>query len=386
MINITKLYCGLGGASDHLRYSVENNFGPVVAYNVTKRCNLNCLHCYSSSNDQSGEDELTGSQAKAFLQSLPEVRCPVVLFSGGEPLLRNDLFDLLGYAAALSLRTVISTNGTLIDPDSARRLARAGVAYVGISLDGSEAVHDKFRASKGSFKAALAGIENCKAANLKVGLRFTITSFNYDQIPFIFDIASSTGIRRICFYHLVRAGRAGAFDVSALTAKRTRSCVETIIELSRLCAEKGLVDEVLTVGNCADGPFLLTKMTAEKHPNRETARKLLLNNGGNKTGDKIACVGWNGDVYADQFWRNYCLGSVREKTFKQIWYGNSDEVLKKIRDKSHFADARCLKCRWFDLCKGNFRFLGADTGNRQWLNEPPCYLTDEEAAAAKKES
>ena len=380
MINISKLYCSLAGDSDNLRYSRENSFGPVVVYNTTKKCNLNCLHCYSNSGSSIDSDELTTEQAKRLLSDLVEVKCPVVLFSGGEPLLRHDLFELLTHAADINLRTVLSTNGTLIDSDIAKRLAQSGIGYVGVSLDGTEEIHDKFRASKGSFEAALKGIENCRAAKIKTGLRFTITKFNYDRIPYIFDIASSAGVRRICFYHLIRMGRAGSLDEQSLTASQTRTCIDTIIEKTREFVKKGLVDEVLTVGNHADGPYLLTKMLKEKHPGYETARQLLLDNGGNKTGEKIACVGWQGDIYADQFWRNYPIGNIKEESFKRLWAGESDCVLKKLRDKSNFADAGCLKCRWFDLCKGNFRFLGPDPDDSQWQNEPACYLRDEEIA------
>ena len=207
MINISKLYCGLSGESDHLRYGQHNSFGPVVAFNCTSRCNLNCLHCYSSSTSDLSS-ELSTAEAKQLLRQLAEVNCPVVLFTGGEPLLREDLFDLLAEAKQLPLRTVISSNGTLIDSAVAKKLAELGVSYVGISIDGDEPFHDTFRQSSGCFKAALAGVENCQKAGLKTGLRFTITKQNADKIPAVFDIAVSANIRRICFYHLVKAGRA----------------------------------------------------------------------------------------------------------------------------------------------------------------------------------
>ncbi len=227
MINISKLYCGLAGESDDLRYGQGNSFGPVIAYNCTKRCNLRCLHCYSSSGANSSlADELTTAEAKQLLSQLAEVNCPVVLFSGGEPLLRDDLFELLAEAKRLKLRTVISTNGTLLDSKTAGKLSDVGVSYVGISIDGAEEFHDTFRQAKGSFKAALSGIENCKKAGLKTGLRFTITKANADQVPVVFDIAASTNVRRICFYHLLRTGRAknlGRHSRSLYAAANARS-------------------------------------------------------------------------------------------------------------------------------------------------------------------
>jgi radical SAM protein with 4Fe4S-binding SPASM domain len=378
MINISKLYCGIAGESDHLRYERQNSFGPVVAYNCTSRCNLNCLHCYSSSTSALSVDELTIAEAKQLLHQLAEVNCPVILFTGGEPLLRNDLFDLLAKAKQLTLRTVISTNGTLIDSAIARKLAALSVSYVGISIDGDESLHDAFRQTKGCFKAALAGVENCQKAGLKTGLRFTITRQNADKIPVVFDIAASANIRRICFYHLVKAGRAKSLNSQIPTPQQTRLAVDTIIEKTEEFVQKKLVDEVLTVGNHADGPYLLLKMTKEKNHRCKKAEELLSANGGNKIGEKIASVSWDGSVYPDQFWRNYSLGNVKNKTFKEIWNNQDEQVLDKLRNKSRFADKRCLKCKWFDLCKGNFRFLGQDPSEKNWLNEPSCYLADEE--------
>jgi radical SAM protein with 4Fe4S-binding SPASM domain len=376
MINISKLYCGLAGESDHLRYGQQNSFGPVVVYNCTSRCNLNCLHCYSSSTSSFSSSELTTAEAKQLLHQLAEANCPVILFTGGEPLLRNDLFELLAEAKQLALRTVISSNGTLIDSAAAKNLAGLGVSYVGISIDGDQSFHDTFRQSIGCFKAALAGVENCQKAGLKTGLRFTITKQNANKIPVVFDIAASANIRRICFYHLVKAGRAKNLNTYTLTPQQTRQAVDAIIEKTKEFVQKKLVDEVLTVGNHTDGPYLLIRITSDER--RATAKHLLLANGGNKIGEKIASVGWDGSVYPDQFWRNYSLGNVKNQTFKEIWENSDEPVLGKLRKKDEFADKRCLRCKWFDLCKGNFRFLGSDPSEKNWLLEPPCYLADEE--------
>ncbi len=391
MINISKLYCGRGGESDSLRYSQTNSFGPVVVYNCTLKCNLKCLHCYSFSQSDLRADELNTAEAKKLLSQLVEVNCPVLLFSGGEPLLRGDLFELLAEAKQLDLRTVISTNGTLIDSAAADKLAKSGVGYVGISIDGDEEFHDKFRASRGSFKAAVTGIENCQKAGLKTGLRFTITKQNADQIPSVFELAASIGSRRICFYHLIRTGRAKKLNSQTLTPQQTRRSVETIIEKTKEFTQKECVDEVLTVGNHADGPFLLMKLKEFSRRRYgdvfspqacmgviEQCQKLLTLHGGNKTAEKIGCVGYDGTVHPDQFWQNYSLGSIKDKTFKTIWQNPDEPVLNKLRNKTKFADQRCLKCKWFDLCKGNFRFLGAESDDRYWLNEPSCYLTDQE--------
>jgi len=321
---------------------------------------------------------LSTEQAKKMLSQLTELNCPVILFSGGEPLLRKDLFELLTESKRLGLRVVISTNGTLIDSEAAKQLVDVGVSYVGISIDGTEAFHDKFRQVSGCFKAALKGIENCKEAGIKTGLRFTMTKANHEQIPAVFDIAASNDVRRICFYHLIRSGRAKGLAKQVMTSEQNRHVLDMIIQLTGEFVSKDLIDEVLTVDNHADGPYLLTRMREQNNPRYETAKRLLLANGGNKVGQKIACVGWDGNVYADQFWRNYSLGNIKDKTFKQIWENSDEPVLNKLRNKSQFADSRCLQCKWFKLCKGNYRFLDSKADDEYWLNEPACYLTDEE--------
>jgi Fe-coproporphyrin III synthase len=382
MINISKLYCNLAGESDDLRYHKPKTFGPIAVYNCTARCNLRCLHCYSSSDPTCVRDQLSTEQAKQFLSQLPAANVPVVLFSGGEPLLREDLLDLMAEARRLKLRTVISTNGTLITPEAAQQLAELELSYAGISLDGQEPFHDEFRQVIGSFRKAIRGMENCRVAGLRTGLRFTITKLNASQVPAIFDIAVETGIRRICFYHLVSSGRATDLGEQSPSPQQTRDTIATIIERTRELVDKDLVDEVLTVGNHADGPYLLLRMQQENHSDFDEAKRLLLSNGGNRVGEKISCVSWDGTVYADQFWRNYPLGNVTERPFAQIWADETDPVLHKLRHKDTFADPRCLRCQWFALCKGNYRFLGSDSGDEHWRNEPPCYLTDAEIGLA----
>jgi Fe-coproporphyrin III synthase len=377
MINVSKLYCNLSGQSDDLRYHKPRDFGPIVVYNCTARCNLKCLHCYSLSDASCAKEELTTEQAVQFLSQLPAAKAPVVLFSGGEPLLRRDLMELMTEAGRLGLRTVISTNGTLITPEVAAKLAEKRLSYAGISLDGPEPFHDAFRQVKGSFAATLKGIRNCQEAGLRTGLRFTITKANAEQAPAVFDIAVEAGIRRICFYHLIRTGRARELNEQSLSPEQTRRVIDTIIDRTRELVDRGLIEEVLTVGNHADGPHLLVRMQRENHPGFENARQLLMANGGNRVGEKIASVGWDGTVYADQFWRNYPLGNVMQRPFAEIWSDPANPVLSRLRNKATFADPNCLACKWFPLCKGNYRFLGSDPAETHWLNELACYLPDE---------
>ena len=194
MISITKLLTDESNFGDSLRYNrsaacakdgVSAEAGPVVVWNCTKTCNLKCVHCYAQADMQRRENEMTHEQALRFIDSLADFKVPVLLFSGGEPLMREDFFELARYASKRGVRPTISTNGTLITKDIALRLKDMGIGYVGISLDGMGAVNDKFRGAEGAFSMALAGIRNCVAAGQRAGLRFTITKDNAGEIAAI---------------------------------------------------------------------------------------------------------------------------------------------------------------------------------------------------------
>lgn len=378
MINISKLYCGQAGQSDSLRYPAQRDIKPILVFNCTAQCNLKCLHCYSNADSGRKEPELTTQQAKTLIDQAADFGCPVLLFSGGEPLMRKDLFDLIAYADQKGLRTVLSTNGTLITEQVAEKLASLKVSYVGISLDGPQNLHDSFRGVKGSFADTMKGIENCRRAQIRTGLRFTMIGGNVDQISEVFQIAADAGIGRICFYHLIRTGRAETLSNQMPSADQTRKAIDTILQTTKKLVFKNQVEEVLTVGNHADGPYLLLRMRQEKSDRMDEAESLLRRSAGNRIGQNIASVDWTGRVYPDQFWRNYILGNILERPFRQIWQDQSDPVLKALRQKNEYKDPKCRRCRWFGLCGGNFRSLSGSADISRWQNEPPCYLTEEE--------
>ncbi len=390
MIGISKLYCGTVEPGDVLRYGRRSDrlpahllqFAedkrPVVVWNCTRRCNLRCVHCYSQSEDRTYGGELTTDEARRFIDDLAAFGAPVLLFSGGEPLLRPDLFDLLRHAAAAGLRTVLSTNGTLIDEATAERLREVGLGYVGVSLDGLGEANDRFRGVPGAFEKALAGIRRCLEAGVKVGLRFTITRRNAGEVPGIFRLVGAERIPRVCFYHLVYAGRGTALMQEDLDHAETRRLVDTIIDSTAALHAEGHGPEVLTVDNHADGPYLYLRMRREGHPRAERALELLKMNRGNQSGHGIGCVSWDGTVHPDQFWRHARLGNVRERPFSEIWTDLSHPLLARLKDKRPYLKGRCAACRWLDICGGNFRVRAEAATGDLWAPDPACYLTDEE--------
>lgn len=378
MINISKLYCGLAGVSDALRYPERRTIKPIVVFNCTPKCNLRCVHCYSSSDAACAQPELSTAQAKMLIDQIAAFGCPVLLFSGGEPLLRGDLFELLDYARQNGLRTVLSTNGTRITEAVAVQLAELGLSYAGISLDGPPDVHDRFRNMEGAFRATLDGIANCRKAGIRTGLRFTMTRENIDYVGQIFEIAAGVGVRRLCFYHLICTGRAKELTASVPDPRQVRQAMDTILTQTALRVQHDEVEEVLTVGNHADGPYLLMRMQAEGHPQRDAAAELLRCSSGNRIGQNITSINWDGQVFCDQFWRNYSLGNIFERPFGRIWEDENDPVLRILRNKREYRDPRCARCRWFELCLGNFRSLTGRADLADWQNEPACYLSEDE--------
>ena len=389
MIGISKLYCGAAEPSDVLRYNRKSgdlpshllqfsaDKKPVVVWNMTRRCNLKCMHCYSASADIDYPDELTTDEGKKLIDDLAAFGAPVILFSGGEPLLRPDLLKLAQYATDKGMRAVISTNGTLITREIAAKLKTIGLSYMGVSLDGLEKTHDRFRGTKGAFEKAMEGIRNCRDAGIKVGIRFTVNKRNLADVPAMFDLLKKEKIERLCFYHLVYTGRGSKLREEDLTHEETRALLDLIAARTKEMFDEGLAPEILTVDNHADGPYLYLKMKKENPARAKEVLELLEMNEGNSTGHGIGCVSWDGEVYPDQFWRNRPLGNVRQKPFSKIWTYEKNEFLMKLKDKKKHLQGRCAACVWLNVCAGNFR-ARAEAAGDIWGDDPACYLMDEE--------
>ena len=390
MIGISKLYCGGVEASDALRYGrhsgklpshllqFSKDKKPVVVWNMTRRCNLKCVHCYAKAVDPEGRDDIGTEKAKEIIADLAAYGAPVMLFSGGEPLVRKDLTELASYAVSQGMRAVISTNGTLITKEKAKELKAVGLSYVGISMDGGEEIHDRFRGVSGAFKKALQGIENCQAEGLKVGLRFTINKRNAGEVPVLFQLLRDLEVPRICFYHLVYSGRGSELINEDLDHEETRAVVNLIMDKTRELFDAGLPKEVLTVDNHADGPLVYLRLLKENPERAKDVAELLSFNEGNNSGRGIGCISWDGKVHADQFWRNHTFGNVLERPFSEIWDDPSIELLHKLKDKKSHVTGRCAECRYLPICGGNFRARAEAYYGDVWAPDPACYLTDEE--------
>jgi radical SAM protein with 4Fe4S-binding SPASM domain len=387
MISLSRLLLDQLRPYDAIRYakraSGADDPKPIVVFNYTHRCNLLCHHCYINATHPLFQDgtpkiaEPDTATCRRVIDSVAEYGAPVLLFSGGEPLMRKDLEELGTYAKNQGLRTVISSNGTMITKERAEKIKEAGFSYVGVSLDGLEAMNDHFRGVDGSFRKALAGISELKKAEVRVGLRFTITKQNRQDIPALFPLLAQEGIDRICFYHLVPSGRGEELKEILLTTAEIRETMDQIHQLTRQYGKSHSI-EVLTVDNHADAPYLYLKLKQENPKLAEKVRDLLENTGGNASGERIASIDATGTVHPDQFMRHYVAGNIFEQSFTEIWGGQGQGILKELRSREDKIHGRCAKCQFFSLCRGNFRARAEGLTGDLWASDPGCYLTDEE--------
>lgn len=382
MISITKLLCGEVTPGDSLRYSEQSHRRPVVVWNLTRRCNLHCLHCYASAQDKESPGELSTQEGRGLIDDLAGYGVPVLLFSGGEPLLHPDLLELAHYAAQKGIRPVLSTNGTLLSRRQALELKEAGFSYVGVSLDGLEKAHDRFRGKQGAFRQALAGLGYCREAGLRTGLRLTLTRFNAPELPGIFDLLEAERIDRLCFYHLAYAGRGSQLVSWDLPSPEARAVMDLVFERSLDFHRRGIFKDILTVDNHADGAYLYLRVKRDFPQRAEEVRRFLERNGGNSSGVGIAAIDELGLVHPDQFWRHYSVGNIREKPFSSIWEDGSEPLLVGLRDRKSRLHGRCARCQYLDLCGGNLRVRAEALYGDVWAPDPACYLSDEEIGIA----
>lgn len=399
MIDVSVLYGGLETPSTPHRYGRKvtqidppahqrmavakdaKSRRPIVVWNLTRTCNLKCVHCYTSSESVKYPGELSTDQCKAVLEDLAQFGVPAVLFSGGEPLVRNDLFELAEYARGLGLHVVLSTNGTLIDRAIADRFVQLKFAYIGISLDSAiPAVHDKFRGVEGAFQRTMQGFRHCVEAGQKVGLRLTLTTHTAENLDRIFDFIEAEGIDRACFYHLCPAGRGK--DLMALTPEKARAAVNTIFDRTRDLIDRGKRVEILTVDNHCDGPFLYLRMLREGHPRAQQVLDMLGWNGGGRysSGVGISNIDFNGDVHADQFSMYRSFGNVKQRKFSEIWQDTSNPIMAGLKERLPLLKGRCGTCRFKNVCGGSLRARAEISTGDPWAADPGCYLSDDEIA------
>ncbi len=357
--------------------------GPVVIWNLVRRCNLNCRHCYSTSADVDFAGELTTAEALAVLDQLHAAHVPALILSGGEPLLRPDLYEIASRARELGFHLSLSSNGTLLDADHAKRLHETGFDYVGVSLDGIEATHDAFRRKPDAFREALVGLRCALEAGLRVGVRMTLAEANAAQLPEVVALTEAEGIDKFYLSHFNYAGRGRKHQRDHARHLVTRTAVSWLFDHVWERAKNGHAGDFVTGNNDADGVFLM-EWIARKFPDRlPDMRQRLVNWGGNASGMNVANIDNLGNVHPDTMWWQVTLGNVRERNFAAIWADRTHPLMDGLKASPRPLEGRCGACTQRDICNGNTRSRAFAASGSYWAEDPGCYLTDEEIGIAE---
>ncbi|MDP1681615.1 MAG: heme d1 biosynthesis radical SAM protein NirJ [Burkholderiales bacterium] len=356
----------------------RNPPGPVVIWNLVRRCNLTCKHCYSISADKDFPGELTTDEVFAVMDDLKAFHVPVLILSGGEPLLRPDIYDIAQRAKEMGFYVGLSSNGTLIDERNIDRIAAIGFDYVGVSLDGIKDTHDRFRRKEGAYDASLQGIRLCRDKGIKVGIRFTLTQDNAQDLPGLLQLMEDERLDKFYLSHLNYAGRGNKNRKDDVVHQTTRLAMDMLFDTCWRYQQQGQHKEFVTGNNDADGVYLL--FWIRKHfPKMEThMRAKLAQWGGNSSGVNIANIDNLGNVHPDTFWWNYTLGNVKERPFSEIWPDTTDPLMAGLKASPRQVKGRCGACGYFDICGGNTRVRAYQLTGDAWQEDPACYLSDEE--------
>lgn len=356
--------------------------GPVVIWNLIRRCNLRCKHCYSTSLDIDFKDELTTEQIKATIDDLKVAQVPVLILSGGEPLLRPDIYEITAYAKAKGFYVALSTNGTLIDESNIEKIKAADYQYVGISIDGLEEFHDEFRRQEGSFKTSMHAIKLCKEAGIKIGMRLCLTKENFDDIPAMLDLMEENNVDKFYLSHLNYSGRGKRSAENDAMFKMTKDAMVMLYERAWSHITQGIVTDFVTGNNDADGPFLLhwaTEKFGESHPEAiANLKQRLINWGGNASGVNVANIDNTGTIHPDTYWWNHPIGNVKTEKFSDVWKNTQDPLMLGFRESPRPVKGRCKSCDYLNICGGNTRTRAFAQSGDAWAEDPGCYLDDEE--------
>ena len=351
---------------------------PIVIWNLTRNCNLTCVHCYAAAQPRQFSGELTLDQALKTADDMAEAGVKMVVLSGGEPLYRKDIFQIAERLVQLGVITSLSSNGTLFDKAAVDKIASVGFSYVGVSLDGLGDVHDKFRGQPGSFDKAVEGVRNVKAAGLKAGVRYTITKMNIGDVDGMFALAEELKADKLYFSHLVYSGRGNGLKEFDLTKENTRKLMDLILDKAVEYAKKGDSPELVTGNNDADAVYLYMRVARDYPAAADKLMEVLKQAGGASAGIGVANIDARGAVHPDPLMSFLNLGNVAEKSFGEIWFQNPDPTLARLRKRPQEFNGRCGNCKWLSICGGSTRVRAQRLGEDLWGSDPACYLTDEE--------
>jgi Fe-coproporphyrin III synthase len=356
----------------------------VVVWNVCRHCNMTCPHCYAAAGPRPSPHDLSTDEGRRLIDELAEAGVRFLIFSGGEPLLRSDLFELMAHARARGVTPQLSTNGVLIDASVVQRLQAVGVPYVGVSIDGLEAFNDPYRGLEGGFARALDALRLCAGAGLRTGLRMTLTRRNADQLTDLVAIAAEVPVDRFYVSHLVYAGRGRRMAGDDLDPPECRLLLEDLFGIADHLVSTGARPHIVTGGNDSDGPALV--LWVQERYGAQAARRVwdaLERRGGNSAGERVLCIDHQGRVRPDQFWQAVTLGDVRHGAFADIL---NHPLRAQLRDRTTRLTGRCGTCPFVSLCRGSHRERALAVHGDPWASDPACVMTDAEVTPSIMEA
>ncbi len=349
---------------------------PIVVWNVCRQCNQRCPHCYLAAGSVASPDDLDPTEAIRLLQGLAAAGIRVIIFSGGEPLLRPDLLTLVRCARDLGMTCHLSSNGTLLEAGMAASLREAGVSYVGISVDGMSGWNDQYRGMDGGFDLACRGLRNARAAGMRTGLRMTLTRRNSEQLADLHGFARALPVDRFYVSHLVYSGRGRRMATDDLTPADSRAALLRLFELADRLVTEGDPMATVTGANDSDG-VLLRLWVQERFGDvaGDAVERLLAARGGNRAGEGILAIDPRGRVHPDPLWRTVVLGDLRRQPLDQVLL---HPLLESLRHRETLLGGRCASCPWVTLCRGAHRARAEAITGSWWGEDPACVLTDAE--------
>ena len=356
--------------------------GPVVIWNLIRRCNLTCKHCYATSADKDFPGELSTEQVFEVMDDLKDYGVPVLILSGGEPLMRQDIFEISHRAKEMGFYVGLSSNGTLITEENIEAIKAVGYDYVGVSLDGMREIHDRFRRREGAFDESMHGIRLCRDAGIKVGLRFTLTRDNACDLPDLLKLLDNEGLDKFYLSHLNYAGRGNKNRGDDAHHRMTRNAMDLLFDTCWNHLMRGQPKEFVTGNNDADGAYLLQWVERNMPEGSERLLGMLQRWGGNASGVNISNIDNLGHVHPDTMWWDYDLGSVKDRPFSEIWEDTSNPLMAGLKLSERPLEGRCAQCRHLPICGGNSRTRAWQLTGNPWAEDPGCYLSDEEIGLA----
>jgi radical SAM protein with 4Fe4S-binding SPASM domain len=337
----------------------------LVSFAITRKCNLRCPHCYSDSIQTPHPQELTTEEAKQLIADIAEAGARLIIFDGGEPTMREDLFELIKYARDVGLQPLLGTNATLITKDYARKLKEAGLRAAAVSLDGARSeTHDAFRGVSGTWRETIEGIKNLAKAGIPFQIAPCLTKYNWKELPQIIEIAKRYGAFAVEVFDYVTSGRGRQFPDYELDIGSRKEIIDLLIDMQR--KEEELFFKVIAMPQ-------YWVMVEKKVPEEEILLKFVRTCCG--AGIRYACILYEGTVYPCMVLQ-VRLGNIRETSFKKIWY--ESPVLDKLRNRD-LLKGKCGLCQYKYVC-GGARCKAYEKTGDYLASDPTCWIPLERAS------